>query len=90
MYSINQITKGFLNNVLNKEEELFNERIAVCRSCKLHKIDKVFGEVCNKRLWLNIKTDETSSTPKIGYKNGCGCVLKSKTRVPNSRCPLDK
>ena len=90
MHSISQIAEGFVNNILKKEEDLFNTRITICRSCKLHKIDKVFGEVCNKSLWLNPETNEISNSPKIKYVHGCGCVLKSKTRVPNAHCPLDK
>lgn len=44
--SIQQIAKGFYNNLLSKEEELYQKRIAICRDCSFIKIDKIFGEQC--------------------------------------------
>lgn len=88
--SINQIAKGFYNNATNKEQELFNKRILICRECKLLKIDKVFGEMCNARLYLNPATNETSLIALNGYTQGCGCVLKAKTRVKEAKCPVGK
>lgn len=29
------IAKGFFNNLTNREDLLYKERIAICRSCKL-------------------------------------------------------
>ena len=51
--SINQIVNGTIKNLLNKDEELFQERIVVCRKCKLLKKHAVFGEICNPSLYLN-------------------------------------
>ena len=90
MLPLGQIAEGFTNNILNKEEHLFDKRIRICRDCKLHKIDPIFGEVCNKKLYVNPITDETSNTPKKGFQNGCGCVLASKTRVHRAECPLNR
>lgn len=78
---IQQIAKGFLNNLLNKEDELYKERIKICRQCKLKYNDKIFGESCNSTIYLNPITDEISKKPKEGFKNGCGCILRSKARV---------
>lgn len=88
--SINQIAEGFYNNATNKREDLFESRISICRNCKLLKIDKLFGETCNARLYLDPITNETSLIPLKGYKKGCGCVLKAKTRVKNAECPVGK
>ena len=90
MSTVSQIVKGFYNNIVNKEEDLFQSRIEICRKCKLHKDDPVFGEACNSNLYLNPVTDETSKTPKIGFYNGCGCILASKCRVPEAECPLKR
>lgn len=88
--SLSQIAEGFYNNLKNKEQTLHEERMKICKKCKLLKKDPVFGSVCNSKLYLNVKTDETSLNPQKDFKNGCGCVLSSKTRVPSAHCPLDK
>lgn len=87
---INQILEGHKNNILNKNEDIYNERMKVCRSCKLYKDDIIFGAVCNKKLYLNPETNETSTTEKEGFTRGCGCSLSAKTRVSEARCPVNK
>lgn len=84
------IAKGFFNSLTNKEDELYKDRISVCKLCPLLKKDKVFGSICNNGLYLNSITGETSKEDKPGFKNGCGCILRSKTRVPEAHCPLNK
>ena len=84
------IIQGHLNNLFNKEEDLYNERIIICKSCPLYKIDTLLGEVCNSKLYLNIETNKTSTYPRKGYVNGCGCLLKAKTRLKSAKCPLEK
>lgn len=88
--SITQIVKGTVNNILDKEEELSKTRKKICKSCKLLTTVKIFGEVCNSNLFLNPITDEISYNPKPGFIHGCGCVINSKTRVREARCPLKK
>ena len=46
--------------------------------------------MCNSRLWLNRNTGDVSVIMKPGYIKGCGCRLRSKTRLPNAKCPVDK
>lgn len=88
--SISQIAEGFYNNATSKEQDLFEERIEICRKCKIMKQDSIFGEVCNSRLYLNPITDEISKMAAPGFFRGCGCVLKAKTRSRSSRCPARK
>lgn len=88
--SINQIAEGFYKSLTDKEKELYEDRIAICRECKLLKTDSVFGEICNGRLFLNPETNETSQVRKEGFMRGCGCVLRAKTRVKTAKCPLGK
>ena len=64
--------------------------MVICRSCKLYNKDGLFGEECNPKIYLNPETDQISNTPKKGYFHGCGCILRSKTRVKNEKCPLFK
>lgn len=87
---LSQIMEGTFNNVTNRKEDLYNERIKICRGCKLLKKDEFFGEMCNSKLWVNPETDEVSYIPKDGFQRGCGCILKSKTRVPEAQCPIKK
>ena len=84
------IAKGFFNNLTNREDLLYKERIAICRSCKLLKNDNMFGEICSNDLFLNPNTDEISRENKKGFFSGCGCILRAKTRVPEARCPLNR
>lgn len=88
--SVNHIASGFYNNLTNKESELHDKRMNVCKSCKLYKIDRLLGKVCNSKLFLNPDTDETSKEYISGYKRGCGCILNAKTRVKDAECPLKK
>lgn len=88
--SITQIINGTIKNILNKDEELFSERIKICRVCPLLKVDNIFGEVCNSSLYINPSTNQTSNLPLIGYVKGCGCILGSKTRVQEEHCPAKK
>lgn len=90
MLNINQIVNGTIKNLLNKDEALYLQRIAICHKCKLLKKDKIFGEVCNSQLYLNPKTNEVSKEPKPGFANGCGCIMNSKARVEQAHCPLVK
>lgn len=89
MSVISQIAEGFFNNVVNKEQALYEKRIEICRKCPLLKEDLIFGEVCTSKLYINNK-DEISKTPKEGFIKGCGCVMASKTRVDKAHCIINK
>lgn len=88
--SIGQIIEGTLNNLTDKKRDLFEERMKICRECKLMRKDITFGEICNSRLYLNPETDEVRRKPAPGFHRGCGCVLGSKTRVKRAKCPAKK
>lgn len=89
MSAISQIIDGTVKNILNQNEELYNKRITICKTCPLIKTDSVFGEICNPTLYMN-KSGEISKVQKPGFTHGCGCVLRSKCRVNEARCPLDR
>lgn len=88
--SIGQIVTGTVNNLLNKEDELYHSRIKICHGCKLLQPGGLFGEICSRSLYLNPNTNEVSQTPKPGFKHGCGCILASKGRVKEAHCPVGK
>lgn len=87
--SVRQIAEGFYNNLVKKEEDLHKKRIDICKKCPLWKIDSVWGPICNPSLYIN-ENNEISNKNIIGYIKGCGCVLNSKTRVPDSKCIINK
>jgi hypothetical protein len=88
--AIDQIIKGTLNNILNRETELYTQRVAICHNCDLLTESKIFGMICNPNLYLNPITNQVSYNAKPGFKNGCGCVIGSKARVKEAHCPLGK
>jgi hypothetical protein len=87
---LDQIISGHIKELLNQEQDLFNERIKVCRECKLLTKDRILGEICDKHKWINPKTGELSLIQIDGYINGCNCRIMAKTRVPEAHCPLKK
>jgi hypothetical protein len=88
--SIGEVIEGTYKNIMNRDEELYLQRIAICHKCKLLKKDKIFGEICNSTIYLNPTTNELSPIPKPGFQHGCGCVINSKTRILDTECPLKK
>lgn len=90
MGSILDIIDGHVNEMFNANEELYEERMKVCKECPLYK-ETPIGPICNPKLYINI-TDKTSviDRSKIGYKSGCGCRLNAKTRLPHGKCIVGK
>lgn len=85
-----QIVEGFYNRIMNKEIDLLEQRLNICKTCKLYLEDNILGPLCNRNLYVNPKTNETSLFKKEGYFNGCGCILKAKCRVPEAQCLINK
>lgn len=75
---------------LEKEEKLFNERIAICKKCALY-IETPSGPRCNSRLYINETDKQTvSDKPKIGFRRGCNCVMNRKARLLSAHCIVNK
>ena len=85
---VKNIIHGHINEVFNINDDISKKRLKVCYRCPLY--SKKLGGICNNRLWLNVNTGDISVNKKEGDKNGCGCRLLSKTRLPNAECPLKK
>lgn len=85
---VNDIIQGHWNNLIGKNSDISENRLKICYACPLY--SKKLGGVCNNKLWLNVTTGDVSTIQKDGYKKGCGCVLKAKTRVATAQCPLNK
>jgi len=84
------IIEGHLKELFNKEEDLSKQRLTICKSCPLYKIDHLLGAICNSKLYLNPDTNQTSTYPRQGYTNGCNCRLSAKSRLITAKCPLNK
>lgn len=86
---ITDIIRGHWNELLKKEDILSEQRLSICKECPLYKMSSL-GWICNKDLYLNPDTDETSYDPAEGFYRGCNCRLEAKTRLPDAHCPAHK
>jgi hypothetical protein len=84
------IIEGHLKELFNKEEELSEKRLKICKVCPLYKNDSLLGEICNSKLYFNPEINKISNYPRQGYYNGCGCRIQAKSRLINAKCPLNK
>ena len=50
-----QIVEGFYNRIMNKELELLEYRLNICKNCKLYLEDDILGPICNRKLYFNPK-----------------------------------
>jgi len=87
--SIKQIIEGHVNEALNKNTDISQERMTICKACPLIK-DSTFGPLCNPALWINPLTNQTSEKKEQGMFKGCGCRLNAKTRLEDAHCPANK
>lgn len=83
---IKDIIKGHINELLSKEEELKEERMAICRKCGLFLDSAPIGPICNNKRFIDPITGNTSNSMKVGYIKGCGCRLNAKTRLKDNSC----
>lgn len=89
--SLKDIIQGHLNEVRKTNEELSQERLAICEECPIfNKISDNLGGLCSSKYYLNPETNDISSVHKMGYFKGCGCRLNAKTRLSHSKCPAGK
>lgn len=88
MSQIKNIVQGHINELLSINTDISVERLNICYQCPLY--SSKLGGICNNKLWLNIQTGDVSTIQKDGYKRGCGCRVKAKTRLVNATCPLGK
>lgn len=86
MSQIKDITQGHYKELMKTGEDLYQTRMAICKTCPLF-TDTMFGMICDSKRYLNAKTNKTSYVPLEGYKRGCGCRLSAKTRLEKAHCP---
>lgn len=86
---LKQILKGHVKEMTHDNQELFEERIAICKKCPLFKLTKT-GPICNPQLYLNVETNIAYSSEGPQRKRGCGCRLNAKARLEEAVCPANK
>ena len=86
--NILNIIEGHVNEFANINNEISKNRLKICYKCPLY--SRIFGGICNNRLWMDADTGDVSVEERSGYIRGCGCRLLAKTRVANETCPADK
>ncbi len=89
MAKIGSIINGHMKELVGSNQDLSDYRIGICRKCPLC-TDTAIGLICNRFLWINKDTLETSKAPRDGYVRGCGCRLDAKTRNEDDSCIIDK
>ena len=43
-----QIVNGHVKELFNREQPLYEQRIKICRECKLMTKDRIFGDICDR------------------------------------------
>ena len=56
MFGIGQIIQGHYNEITNKEEDLYQHRIEICKKCELISKNS-FGYICDSKKCINTKTN---------------------------------
>lgn len=76
-------------NQNNKEKSMnvysTEQRLAICKRCPIYSRGR-----CSSNLWINPKTDEVSTTSKIGFIRGCNCYMEVKVKNQNNHCIAGK
>jgi len=83
------IIKGHINELLNKEFELYSERIKICDQCELQSLTTI-GKICDHRKCIFENELYKSDKKPIGSICGCGCRLDAKLRLKDEKCILNK
>lgn len=90
MFGVKQIVEGWVNDVFDKEQELYEKRIKICKECPLYTVDRIFKGKCDgSKCWDTIN-DKLVNFPGKNIICGCGCKMSAKTRLKESKCVLNK
>lgn len=84
------ILQGHINEVLNREEDLSQSRLAICEQCPILKNSVAFGPICDSTKYISPDGSDWDLKPHAGWIRGCGCKLRSKTRLKNAHCIINK
>lgn len=86
---VGQIVIGHFKEITNKENELYEKRIKICKTCPLY-TNSSLGPICDSKKCWNDKINSLELLPNKNNKCGCGCRLNAKTRLVEAECVLNK
>jgi len=84
------ILQGHINEVLNREEDLSQSRLEICKQCPGFKNSVAFGPICDSTKYMSPDGTDWDYKYHEGWIRLCGCRLKAKTRLKNAHCPVKK
>lgn len=85
---IGQIVEGHIKEITKQENDLYNERIKICKQCPLY--SERLGGVCDAKKCLDETKNQMVSYPGKNITCGCGCRLQAKARLISAKCVLNK
>lgn len=90
MFGINvrHVVQGHVKELFNKEQELSEQRMKICRQCPL--FTDSMGGICDSKKCYNTKTKQMAYAPGDDVICGCQCRLEAKSRIKGAKCVLDK
>lgn len=83
------VLKNNINDILKKENDLSESRLEICKQCPLFK-DSSFGPICNSNKYISPDGTNWDIKYHENWVRGCGCKLRSKTRLKNAHCIINK
>lgn len=86
---VRDIVQGHARELINKNESLRDNRIAICNNCVLFE-KSLLGDVCSHKKYVDNNTGELVAFPCSNCTNGCGCRIEAKSRLEAAKCPLNK
>lgn len=86
---IMDIAQGHYNEFTNKEQELSQKRLKICKECPLY-TESILGPMCDSKKCYDPDSKVISTLPESGFICGCGCRLKAKTTLEHAKCVLNK
>lgn len=85
---IGDIAEGHFKEITNKENELYESRIKICKECPIYS-EGSFGPYCDSKKCVDKDTHDFAYAGSNSIC-GCGCRLKAKLRLEKAHCVLEK
>lgn len=83
------IVKGHINELLNKQQDLYEQRMKICKECPLITKTTV-GPICDTRKCIDGNETYNRKNKSPNAICGCGCRLNAKLRLEDEKCVLNK
>jgi len=87
LHQIKEIAEGYTNWALDRESELAEKRMTICKECPIYNPDT---DRCDSKKCYNKETGDITNIPSSVTVCGCGCYMNKKVRSVTSKCVLGK